>query len=250
MSPTRTPIDGLEAGEVGYIITGLKDVSELKVGDTLTTARRTVPPSRCRATSTSSRWCSPACSRPTASSTPTCATRWRSSSSTTPRCTTCPRPARRSASASAVGFLGLLHMEVIRERLEREFDLELIATTPNVEYRVHTVTGEEVSVNNPSQMPDANTIETHRRALREELRDRPEGVRRRRHGAVPGPARRVRPHGVPDADAGRAHLQAAAGRDRARLLRPAEVAHQGLRLVRLRDLRLDRAPTSSRSTSC
>ena len=58
-----------------------------------------------------------------------------------------------------VGFLGLLHMEVIRERLEREFDLELIATTPNVEYRVTTVTGEEVSVNNPSQMPDANAIE-------------------------------------------------------------------------------------------
>ena len=52
-----------------------------------------------------------------------------------------------------VGFLGLLHMEVIRERLEREFDLELIATTPNVEYRVTTVTGEEVSVNNPSQIP-------------------------------------------------------------------------------------------------
>ena len=47
-------------------------------------------------------------------------------------------------------------MEVIRERLEREFDLELIATTPNVEYRVHDGHGEEVSVDNPAQMPDAN----------------------------------------------------------------------------------------------
>ena len=77
MSPSRTPIEGLEAGEVGYIITGLKDVSELKVGDTLTTPANRAP-SRCRATGTSSRWCSRACSRPTASSTPTCATRWRS----------------------------------------------------------------------------------------------------------------------------------------------------------------------------
>ena len=57
------------------------------------------------------------------------------------------------------GFLGLLHMEVIRERLEREFDLDLLATTPNVAYQVTTTAGEVVEVRNPSQMPDSGRIE-------------------------------------------------------------------------------------------
>ncbi len=57
------------------------------------------------------------------------------------------------------GFLGLLHMEIIRERLEREFDLALIATAPSVEYRVHKVGGEEVVVDNPSEMPNAGEID-------------------------------------------------------------------------------------------
>src|SRR5436309_9368127 len=51
------------------------------------------------------------------------------------------------------GFLGLLHMEIVRERLEREFDLDLIVTAPNVAYRVVTQTGEEVEVHNPAEMP-------------------------------------------------------------------------------------------------
>src|SRR6185436_14905240 len=51
------------------------------------------------------------------------------------------------------GFLGLLHMEIVRERLEREFDLDLIVTAPNVAYRVLTKAGEEVEVHNPSEMP-------------------------------------------------------------------------------------------------
>ena len=57
------------------------------------------------------------------------------------------------------GFLGLLHMEIIRERLEREFDLSLIATAPSVEYEVHTVTGEVIEIDNPSAMPDAASID-------------------------------------------------------------------------------------------
>jgi GTP-binding protein LepA len=57
------------------------------------------------------------------------------------------------------GFLGLLHMEIVRERLEREFDLDLLVTTPNVAYNVHTLQGDDIEVHNPSQMPDANRIE-------------------------------------------------------------------------------------------
>jgi GTP-binding protein LepA len=56
------------------------------------------------------------------------------------------------------GFLGLLHMEIIRERLEREFTLTLIATAPSVEYHVRTMTGEEVVVQNPSDLPPAAEI--------------------------------------------------------------------------------------------
>src|SRR5207244_2839495 len=51
------------------------------------------------------------------------------------------------------GFLGLLHMEIVRERLEREFDLDLLVTAPNVAYRVLTKAGDEVEVHNPSEMP-------------------------------------------------------------------------------------------------
>jgi len=57
------------------------------------------------------------------------------------------------------GFLGLLHMEIVRERLEREFDLALIATAPSVEYRVRTTNGEVVEVDNPSEMPEPAEID-------------------------------------------------------------------------------------------
>jgi GTP-binding protein LepA len=57
------------------------------------------------------------------------------------------------------GFLGLLHMEIVQERLEREFDLELIASAPSVEYRVQRTHGGELVVDNPAQMPDAGDIE-------------------------------------------------------------------------------------------
>ncbi|UCF21155.1 MAG: elongation factor 4 [Gemmatimonadota bacterium] len=57
------------------------------------------------------------------------------------------------------GFLGLLHMEVVRERLEREFDLDLVSTVPNVEYRVHLRDGTTVSVENPSRMPAPGEVE-------------------------------------------------------------------------------------------
>jgi len=56
------------------------------------------------------------------------------------------------------GFLGLLHMEIMRERLEREFDLDLILTAPSVDYKVQTTAGEELHISNPSEMPPSNHI--------------------------------------------------------------------------------------------
>ena len=89
------------------------------------------------------------------------------------------------------GFLGLLHMEIVRERLEREFDLALIATAPSVEYLAHLTNGKVVEVDNPSEMPPPNQVdfieEPH-------LRGHPPAADRvhgHGHGAVPDPPGRA-----------------------------------------------------------
>ena len=130
-----TPAAGWRAGEVGYVITGIKDVALLRVGDTLTDAAAR-PPSRCPATGRSSRWSSAASSRSTPTATRTFATRSSGWRSTTPRSRYEPETSQALGFGFRCGFLGLLHMEIVRERLEREYDLELLATTPNVRYEV------------------------------------------------------------------------------------------------------------------
>jgi GTP-binding protein LepA len=70
-----------------------------------------------------------------------------------------PETSRALGFGFRCGFLGLLHMDIVRERLEREYDLDLLVTAPNVAYRVQAVTGEWIEVHNPAQMPDAGSIE-------------------------------------------------------------------------------------------
>jgi len=153
MSPSRVPVTDLVAGEVGYVITGLKDVSALRVGDTLTTQKGAAP----SAPLPGYKDVKPM----------VFAGLFPSDSDDYPELRDAlerlklndaalfyePETSRALGFGFRCGFLGLLHMEIVRERLEREFDLDLIVTAPNVAYRVLERNGEWREVHNPSEMP-------------------------------------------------------------------------------------------------
>src|SRR5215210_505698 len=151
-SPTMRAAQTLEAGEVGYAITGLKDVSRLRVGDTLTTrdnpAAEPVPGYKDV--------------KPMvfAGLFPTDSEEYPDLRDALEKLKLNdaaliyePETSQALGFGFRCGFLGLLHMEIVRERLEREFDLDLLVTAPNVAYRVVTTAGEEVEVHNPAEMP-------------------------------------------------------------------------------------------------
>src|SRR5277367_3889361 len=164
-SPQMMPTDELAAGEVGYLITGLKDVTQLRVGDTLTTRARAGSGVRLAEATEALpgyRDVKPmvfcglfpidsddypdlrdALEKLTLND---AALSWRSETSDA------------LGFGFRCGFLGLLHMDIVRERLEREYDLELLATMPSVEFDVTLTSGEELTVHNPSDMPDPGTI--------------------------------------------------------------------------------------------
>jgi GTP-binding protein LepA len=151
-SPTMRSAESLGTGEVGYVITGLKDVSRLRVGDTLTSEER-----------------------PAAEPVPgykdvkpmVFAGLYPTDSDDYPELRDAleklklndaalfyePETSQALGFGFRCGFLGLLHMEIVRERLEREFDLDLLVTAPNVAYRVATRTDEMIEVHSPADMP-------------------------------------------------------------------------------------------------
>jgi GTP-binding protein LepA len=151
-SPTMQPAESLSAGEVGYVITGLKDVARLRVGETLTSQ-----------------------ASPAAEPLPgyrdvkpmVFAGLFPTDSDDYPELRDAleklrlndaslsyePETSQALGFGFRCGFLGLLHMEIVRERLEREFDLDLLVTAPSVAYRVESLTGEIVEVHNPAEMP-------------------------------------------------------------------------------------------------
>jgi GTP-binding protein LepA len=158
-SPTMTPVKELSAGEVGYLITGIKDVTHLRVGDTLTTEvrgksaseplpgyREVKPMVFCGLFPIDSdRYpdLRDALEKLTLND---AALSWE------------PETSDALGFGFRCGFLGLLHMDIVRERLEREYDLELLATMPSVEFDLTLSNGEELEVHNPSDMPDPGTI--------------------------------------------------------------------------------------------
>jgi GTP-binding protein LepA len=154
MSPTNRPVQELSAGEVGYVITGLKDVSELRVGDTLTSDKggaaeplpgyKEVKP------------------MVFAGLFPTDSDQYPELRDALERLKLNdaalfyePETSQALGFGFRCGFLGLLHMEIVRERLEREFDLDLLVTAPNVAYRVRPMNGDWIEVHTPSDLPEA-----------------------------------------------------------------------------------------------
>ena len=152
VSPEPKPSDGLGVGEVGYLITGVKDVRQSKVGDTVTTARH-------GATEALTGYREPTpmvysgLYPVDGSDYPDLRDALDRLQLNDAALTYEPETSVALGFGFRCGFLGLLHMEITRERLEREFDLDLISTAPNVVYRVVKDDGTEVRVTNPSDWP-------------------------------------------------------------------------------------------------
>ena len=104
------------------------------------------------------------------------------------------------------GFLGLLHLEIVQERLEREFDLSLITTAPGVRYRVTTNEGEVVDVDNPTRLPPPSQIDKIEEPVVTSMITDPSPVRRAAAETAGRKARRPEIHGLFDADPGPDHL--------------------------------------------
>ena len=156
--PAEVPMDFLSVGEVGYLVTGLKDVSQVKVGDTITNAEGGVSeplPGYREAKPMVYTGLFPIDSdqyEPLKEA-------LEKLSLNDPALIWDPETSHALGFGFRVGFLGLLHMEVIKERLEREFGLDLLATAPSVEYHVHRQGGEVLSIRSPQEMPDPGEIE-------------------------------------------------------------------------------------------
>jgi GTP-binding protein LepA len=157
-APEATPVQKLEAGEVGYLVTGLKDVHQVKVGDTITLAgkQRAVEPLPGYREPLPMVWSGlyPA-EGGDYSELREALDRLKLNDAAL---AFEPETSLALGFGFRCGFLGLLHMDIVKERLEREFGLELIATAPNVEF--HVIRGEETTVvHNPSEMPQPGTYD-------------------------------------------------------------------------------------------
>lgn len=156
-SPTLMPIDALEAGEVGYISASIKNVRETKVGDTITDANAPAD--------------EPLLGYKQANPMVFCGIYPADGADYENLRDALDKLVLNDASLSyepetsmalgfgfRCGFLGLLHMEIIQERLEREFDLDLVTTAPSVIYKVVKTNGDEVMIDNPTNLPPVTEI--------------------------------------------------------------------------------------------
>ncbi len=154
----KTPTEKLMAGEVGYIVANIKDIANTRVGDTITMvnkrAEKPLPGYR------------PAKSMVFAGIFPVVSEEYELLKETLEKLRLNdaslvyePETSQALGFGFRCGFLGLLHMEIVQERLSREYNMEIITTVPNVEYIVYTKKGEKIVIDNPADLPDPINIE-------------------------------------------------------------------------------------------
>src|SRR5260221_8909755 len=156
--PAMTGVQGMDAGDVGYLITGIKDEPKLRVGATLTAQGRPAfeplegyrevrPMVFCGLFPIDTDRYEDLRDALEKLALNDAALSWE------------PETSEALGFGFRCGFLGLLHMEIVRERLEREYGLDLLATTPNVRYEVKLIGGERVAGPSPTELPDPASIE-------------------------------------------------------------------------------------------
>lgn len=155
--PAVEPVEVLDAGEVGYLVTGVKEIDLVRVGDTVTDAERP-------AAAPLPGYREP---KPMVYSGlfPTDGDDFERLRDALEKLRLNdaalvyqPETSRALGFGFRVGFLGLLHMEIVRERLEREYDLDLVATAPSVAYRVELTSGETITIRSPQDLPEQGRI--------------------------------------------------------------------------------------------
>ena len=158
-TPKKVPIKTIQAGEIGYIIAGIKNVSDTQIGDTITDFQKP---------------CSEALQgfRPSQPSVfcglfPTDSGDFEDLRDSIEKLSLNDSSFQFETENSAAlgfgfrcGFLGLLHLEIVRERIEREFNIDLITTAPSVIYKIHLTDGEVIELHNPADMPEVTSIKS------------------------------------------------------------------------------------------
>jgi GTP-binding protein LepA len=157
-SPHYTKVKSLRAGDVGVIVAGVKDIADARVGDTVTHEER-----RCAAPLPGFKEAKPVVFAglfPTDSGDyPNVKDALAKLSLNDASFTFEPENSVALGFGFRCGFLGLLHMEIVQERLEREYNLDLVTTAPSVRYRCHKTNGEMIEIDNPSKMPDGGVLD-------------------------------------------------------------------------------------------
>ena len=158
-TPKKVPLKTIQAGEIGYIIAGIKNVSDTQIGDTITDFQKP---------------CSEALRgfRPSQPSVfcglfPTDSGDFEDLRDSIEKLSLNDSSFQFETENSAAlgfgfrcGFLGLLHLEIVRERIEREFNIDLITTAPSVIYKIHLTDGEVIELHNPADMPEVTSIKS------------------------------------------------------------------------------------------